>query len=75
MRGAYGFSADFYGFFDLSTKQEEQGNNLKLLGSIAKGNVTFRTRRGSFQGEFSQIVDGGVHQKEGVNTECFSLDV
>lgn len=75
LRGSYGFSSDLYGFFDLTTKQEEQGDNLKLLASLSKGDFTFRTRRGEFKGDFSQTVEGGVHQNEEVDTKYFSLDL
>jgi len=75
LRGSYAFSSDLYGFFDLTTKQEEQGNNLKLLASLSKGDLTFRTRRGAFKGSFSQYVEGTEHQSEEVDTEYFSLDL
>jgi hypothetical protein len=74
--GSYSFSSDLHGFLNVSTKQKDASNNLKMLASLTNKEWSFRTRRGQFVGEFSQYVDdgSGVHQSEDVNTEYFSID-
>lgn len=75
LTGSHKFSSNLYGFFDISSKQEDASNNLKVLASIASDDFTFRTRRGEYVGEFSQAVqDGTPAQSEEVDTEYFSFD-
>jgi hypothetical protein len=76
LNGSHSFSNDLYGFLDISTRQEDASNNLKLLASLTNKDWSFRTRRGQMVGEFSQFVDDGSanHQTEEVNTEYFSID-
>ncbi len=76
LTGSHQFSSDFYGFFDLSTRQESASDNLKLLASLTSNDITFRTRRGAYVGTFSQSVrDGSPAQTEEVDTTYFSLDL
>lgn len=75
LTGSHKFASDFYGFFDISSKQEDAANNLKLLAAIASDEFIFRTRRGQYVGSFSQaVLDGSAAQSEDVDTKYFSLD-
>ena len=75
LTGSHKFSSDFYGFFDISSKQADAANNLKLLAALASDEFIFRTRRGEYVGSFSQAVqDGTAAQTEDVDTKYFSFD-
>ncbi len=76
LSGSHSFSSNFHGFLDISTKQEDASNNLKMLAALSNEDYTFKTRRGKIEGQFSQYVnDGsGTHQIEEVSTEYFSID-
>ena len=76
LNGSHSFSDNLYGFLDISSRQEDASNNLKMLASLTNGEWSFRTRRGQFVGQFSQSEGDGsrLHQVEEVNTEYFSID-
>jgi hypothetical protein len=76
LNGSHSFSDSLHGFLDISSRQEDASNNLKMLASLTNGDWSFRTRRGQFVGQFSQSEDNGsrLHQVEDVNTEYFSID-
>jgi len=76
LNGSHSFSDNLHGFLDISTRQEDASNNLKMLASLTGEDWSFRTRRGQFVGEFSQYEANGssLHQVEEVNTEYFSID-
>lgn len=76
LNGSHKFSENLHGFLNISSRQEDASNNLKMLASLTSKDWSFRTRRGQFVGEFAQYEANGtrLHQVEEVNTEYFSID-